>query len=289
MFTCCCRRRGRRLLRHGGAPYDPVVQLSTVVSRLAVMEGRTLAVAAYRTKLDDDFEIASTDPAERAAIERGMDQTAERIERDMDPIASAARMDTDEVIRLSELRTWLQALAERLQAPGTRRIKNPGSGVHDPRSSRQSPRLPPSARRETRSRRARAGARPLASPMEGHGTAPRRPSPRSSRSGHGVSGRNRRARRGDEDVHARRVVAPGTARLGAAGWRGRAAGDVIAWLRPDQGPRAESTSRSPRSTQWAPRSRPRCRATWDVPPSPRTPPTSFRRPGTPGPGPHRSG
>ncbi len=36
------------------------------------MEGRTLAIAAFNTKLDDDFQIAATDPAERAKIEAGM-------------------------------------------------------------------------------------------------------------------------------------------------------------------------------------------------------------------------
>ena len=63
-----------------GLPYDPVVQLSTSYSRLSVMEGRTLAIAAFNTKLDDDFQIMATDPAERAKIEAGMKETEARIE-----------------------------------------------------------------------------------------------------------------------------------------------------------------------------------------------------------------
>lgn len=95
-----------------GMPYDPVLQLSTPLTRLAVMEGRTLAIAAFNTRLDDNFEIAAKDPAERAAIQKQMDDTAARIEADMDPIASAARMDTDEVVRLGDLRAYLEAMVE---------------------------------------------------------------------------------------------------------------------------------------------------------------------------------
>src|SRR4029079_2425476 len=69
-----------------GLPYDPVLQLSTPLTRLAVMEGRTLAIAALNTRLGDDFEIATKDPAQRAEIQRQMDDTAARIEADMEPI-----------------------------------------------------------------------------------------------------------------------------------------------------------------------------------------------------------
>ncbi|MEL6344365.1 MAG: carboxyl transferase domain-containing protein [Myxococcota bacterium] len=127
MFTVLLRKAsGAGYYAMAGLPYDPIVQLSTPVSRLAVMEGRTLAIAAFRTRLDDDFEIVSQDPEERDEIERGMKETADRIEGDMDPIAAASRMDTDEVIRMSELRPWLSALAEMAyQSIGHRRIKNP--------------------------------------------------------------------------------------------------------------------------------------------------------------------
>ncbi len=107
-----------------GMPYDPVLQLSTPLTRLAVMEGRTLAIAAFNTKLDDDFEIASADPAERAAIQKQMDETAARIEADMDPMASAARMDTDEVVPFRALRDYLVSAVEMAwQAP--RPARNP--------------------------------------------------------------------------------------------------------------------------------------------------------------------
>jgi acetyl-CoA carboxylase carboxyltransferase component len=109
-----------------GLPYDPVVQLSTTLARLSVMEGRTLAIAAYNTKLDDDFRIIATDPAERAKIEAGMRETEARIERDMDPYVAARQQDTDEIVALGELRGWLAALVEMAyQNTGYRRLKNP--------------------------------------------------------------------------------------------------------------------------------------------------------------------
>ena len=134
MFTILLRKAsGAGYYAMAGLPYEPVVQLSTPMSRQSVMEGRTLAIAAYRTKLDENFEIASEDPEEREAIRRGMDDTAARIEADMDPIQAASRMDTDEVVKLSELRPWLSALAEMsYQSIGHRRVKNPRIwSVHD--------------------------------------------------------------------------------------------------------------------------------------------------------------
>lgn len=127
VFTILLRKAsGAGYYAMAGHPYEPVLQLATPLSRLSVMEGRTLAVASFRTKLDENFEIASQDPAEREAIARGMDETAARIESDMDPVAAASRMDTDEVIRLDELRGWLMALAEMsYQSIGYRRVKNP--------------------------------------------------------------------------------------------------------------------------------------------------------------------
>ncbi len=127
VFTVLLRRAsGAGYYAMNGLPYDPVLQLSTPLTRLAVMEGRTLAIAAYNSKLDDDFEIATKDPAERAAIAQGMDETAARIEADMDPVAAASRMDTDEVVPVSRLRAWLTVAVEcSYQAQGYRRIKNP--------------------------------------------------------------------------------------------------------------------------------------------------------------------
>lgn len=134
MFTVLLRKAsGAGYYAMAGLPYEPVVQLSTPITRLAVMEGRTLAIATYNSKLDDDFEIASTDPAERAAIEAGMAQVAARIDADMDPVASAARMDTDEVVPVSRLRSWLETLvAAAWQSSGYRRTKNPRIwGLHE--------------------------------------------------------------------------------------------------------------------------------------------------------------
>ena len=127
MFTVLLRKAsGAGYYAMSGLPYDPVVQLSTCYSRLSVMEGRTLAIAAYNTKLDDDFQIMATDPAERAKIEAGMKETEARIERDMDPFVAARQMDTDEIVELGELRTYLSSLVEMAyQNTGYRRVKNP--------------------------------------------------------------------------------------------------------------------------------------------------------------------
>lgn len=109
-----------------GLPYDPVMQLSTPVTRLSVMEGRTLAIGAFNTRLDDEFRIVASSDEERTKIEAGMRAVEARIEADMDPIAAARQMDTDEVVLLSELRERLCAFAEMAyQQPGTRRVKNP--------------------------------------------------------------------------------------------------------------------------------------------------------------------
>ena len=127
MFTVLLRKAsGAGYYAMAGHPYEPVVQLSTPLTRQSVMEGRTLAIAAFNTKLDDDFEIATSDPEERRQIEEGMRATEERIEGDMDPYKSAAQMDTDEIVRFDELRGWLELFAEAsYQNTGYRRTKNP--------------------------------------------------------------------------------------------------------------------------------------------------------------------
>ena len=126
MFTVLLRKAsGAGYYAMTGLPYDPVVQLATPLSRLSVMEGRTLAIATYNTKLDDDFAIVTNDPKERAAIEAGMRAVEERIEQDMDPYVAARQMDTDEIVALGELRAYLQVFVESsYQSIGHRRIKN---------------------------------------------------------------------------------------------------------------------------------------------------------------------
>ena len=134
MFSILLRKAsGAGYYAMSGLPYDPVVQLSTPMTRLAVMEGRTLAIATYNSKLDDDFEIATDDPEERRAIEEGMATTAARIEGDMDPVLSASRMDTDEVVPVAALRPWLECLVQAAwQSTGYRRTKNPRIwSIHD--------------------------------------------------------------------------------------------------------------------------------------------------------------
>jgi 3-methylcrotonyl-CoA carboxylase beta subunit len=127
MFTVLLRKAsGAGYYAMSGLPYEPIVQLSTPIARLAVMEGRTLAIAAFNTKLDDEFEIAASDPAERAKIEAGMKETEARIEGDMDPYKAASQMDTDEIVGVGELRGWLETFAEAsYQSIGYRTVKNP--------------------------------------------------------------------------------------------------------------------------------------------------------------------
>ena len=127
VFTVLLRKAsGAGYYAMAGLPYEPVLQLATPLARLAVMEGRTLAIATYNTKLDDEFRIASADPAERAAIEAGMAAVEQRIEADMDPWMAASRRDVDEIVSPAELRPWLAALVEAAyQAAGARRVKNP--------------------------------------------------------------------------------------------------------------------------------------------------------------------
>ncbi len=127
MFSVLLRKAsGAGYYAMAGLPYDPIVQLSTCLSRLSVMEGRTLAIATYNTKLDDDFQIAVSDPTERAKIEAGMKEVEARIEADMDPFVAARQMDTDEIVEVAALRGWLADLVEMsYQAIGYRRVKNP--------------------------------------------------------------------------------------------------------------------------------------------------------------------
>ncbi|MCA9650060.1 MAG: propionyl-CoA carboxylase [Myxococcales bacterium] len=126
MFTVLLRKAsGAGYYAMAGLPYDPVVQLSTTISRLSVMEGRTLAIATYNTKLDDDFQIVTDDPEQRQRIEQGMKAVEARIEQDMDPYLAARQMDTDEIVELGELRSYLAMLVEAsYQAIGYRRVKN---------------------------------------------------------------------------------------------------------------------------------------------------------------------
>lgn len=120
------RASGAGYYAMSGRPYEPVIQLSTPVSRLSVMEGRTLSIASYRTKLDEDFEIKATDPEERAAIAQGMKDVEARIEQDMDPYVAARQLDTDEIVTLGELRDQLVSLVELTYSSlGYRTVKNP--------------------------------------------------------------------------------------------------------------------------------------------------------------------
>jgi acetyl-CoA carboxylase carboxyltransferase component len=163
MFTVLLRKAsGAGYYAMSGLPYDPVVQLSTCLARLSVMEGRTLAIATYHSKLDDNFEIASTDPAERDKIEAGMRDVIARIDSDMDPFVAGRQMDTDEIVEVAALRDWLAALVEMsYQSIGHRRIKNPRIwSLHDLTVlSQAGPRAQMTAEAVTAARQPEAGPR----------------------------------------------------------------------------------------------------------------------------------
>ena len=127
MFTVLLRKAsGAGYYAMEGLPYGPVVQLATPLTRLAVMEGRTLAIGAYNSKLDDAFRVVAKTPEEADEIRRGMQGVEDRITRDMDPVLAASQRDVDELVRPSELRAWIESLvAMSYQATGYRRVKNP--------------------------------------------------------------------------------------------------------------------------------------------------------------------
>ncbi len=126
MFTVLLRKAsGAGYYAMAGLPYEPVFQIGTPLTRLGVMEGRTLAIGAFNSKLDDDFEIISEDPEERAKVEAGMRAVEERIEADMDPYDCARKMDIDEIVQFDEVRAYLSAGVEMAyQSFGVRRVKN---------------------------------------------------------------------------------------------------------------------------------------------------------------------
>jgi len=109
-----------------GMPYDPVLQLATPITRLAVMEGRTLAIGTYNARLDDDFNIIFTTQAEYEETRRGMEAVEARITAEMNPILTARQQDVDEIVMMSEVRSYLETIVEMsYQSIGYRRVKNP--------------------------------------------------------------------------------------------------------------------------------------------------------------------
>jgi acetyl-CoA carboxylase carboxyltransferase component len=127
MFTVLLRKAsGAGYYAMAGLPYEPVLQLATPMTRLAVMEGRTLAIGAYHARLDDNFAVEARTPEEAEEVRRGMQAMEERINREMDPVLAAARMDVDEIVTPGELRLYLEAaIAMSYQSTGYRRVKNP--------------------------------------------------------------------------------------------------------------------------------------------------------------------
>jgi len=134
MFTILLRKAsGAGYYAMNGMPYDPVIQLSTPLTRLSVMEGKTLAIGTFNTKLDDNFKIISDNKDEIEKITLGMKEVEDKIEKDMDPLISAVQMDTDEIVTLGNLRKYMELFTEMsYQSTGYRRVKNPRIwSIHD--------------------------------------------------------------------------------------------------------------------------------------------------------------
>lgn len=127
MITVLLRKAsGAGYYAMAGMPYDPVLQLATPITRLAVMEGRTLAIGTYNARLDDDFNIIFTTQEEYEETRRGMEAVEARINAEMNPILTARQQDVDEIVKMSELRSYLETIVEMCyQSTGYRRVKNP--------------------------------------------------------------------------------------------------------------------------------------------------------------------
>ncbi len=137
MFTVLLRKAsGAGYYAMAGMPYRPILQLATPMTRLAVMEGRTLAIGAFNSKLDDSFNVVADSPEEAERVRTGMLEVERRIEGEMDPVPAAAQRDVDEIVTPGELRLYLEAAADMAyQSIGYRRVKNPRIwSLHDLRA-----------------------------------------------------------------------------------------------------------------------------------------------------------
>ncbi len=121
MITVLLRKAsGAGYYAMAGLPFNPILQLSTTISRLAVMEGKTLAIGIYNNK------IKNNNIKNIQEIKKNMLKIEQKIENDMNPYKAASQMDIDEIIKLDELRSYLTCIIEMCyQNHGTRRIKNP--------------------------------------------------------------------------------------------------------------------------------------------------------------------
>jgi len=86
--------------------------------------GRTLAIGAFNTKLDDVFRIVAA--SEEEAEESGECRRSKTGSPRHGPVIAASQRDIDEIVRPSELRLWIASMvAMSYQATGYRRVKNP--------------------------------------------------------------------------------------------------------------------------------------------------------------------
>merc|ERR1711862_309420 len=108
MFTVLLRKSsGAGYYAMCGMPYDPIIQLSLPCSRLSVMDGKTLAIGTFRTKLDNNFNIKSKSKHEKMYIKNQMKILERKIEKDMNPYLCANNLNIDEIIKVTEIRKYL--------------------------------------------------------------------------------------------------------------------------------------------------------------------------------------
>ena len=124
MITVLLRKAsGAGYYAMSGLPYDPVLQLSTPITRLSVMEGRTLAIGAFNSKLDDNFQIITEDKNEREPLPRHERRRPNRAR--YGPIQSGQTNGHRRGGQTFEVRAYLGGSEMCYQTYGTRRIKNP--------------------------------------------------------------------------------------------------------------------------------------------------------------------
>ncbi len=96
----------------GGLPFEPVMQLSTVLAEETVMSPETLANAVYAKKR----ELLSKDAAKNASalreINAAQEELLELARREASPLRNAELLYSDELVCLTEIPLYLRAFAE---------------------------------------------------------------------------------------------------------------------------------------------------------------------------------
>ena len=126
MFTVLLRKAsGAGYYAMCGAPFDPIIQLATPVSRLSVMEGKTLSLGTFRTIINIKYKQTNQSFIHKTNIINKVTILTQKIEKDMNPYFSANNLNIDELIKINEIRQYLLYFIEAsYQLYGARRVKN---------------------------------------------------------------------------------------------------------------------------------------------------------------------